>query len=37
MGSKLVVKLPDERSEGRALEPQTELGDAALEQFLVAQ
>ncbi len=34
---KLVVKLPDERFDRRALEPQPELGDAALEKFLVAQ
>ncbi len=33
----LVVKLPDERLERGALELQTELGDAALEKFLVAQ
>ena len=37
LGRKLVVKLPDERFERRALEPQAELGDPALEQFLVAQ
>ena len=37
MGSKLVIKLPDERSEGRALEAQAELGDPELEQLFVAQ
>ena len=34
---KLVVKLPDERFDPRAVEPQTELGDAAFEKFLVAE
>ncbi|PYK88036.1 MAG: hypothetical protein DMF47_01260, partial [Verrucomicrobia bacterium] len=34
---KLVVKLPDERFECRALEPQAQLGDAAFEKILVAQ
>src|SRR6185369_9268029 len=32
---KLVVELPDQRFERRALEPQTERGDATLEKFLV--
>jgi hypothetical protein len=30
---KLVVELPDERVECRAVEPQAELGDAPFEQF----
>ncbi len=34
LGRKLVVKLPDERLQRRALKPQTELGDAALEEIL---
>ena len=34
---KLVVELPDERFEPRALKPQAELGDAAFQKFLVAQ
>ncbi len=34
---KLVIELPDERFEWRALEPQTERGDAAFEKLLVAQ
>src|SRR5438552_10848273 len=37
LSRKLVVKLPDEWFERRALEPQAELGDAAFEKILVAQ
>ena len=37
LGRKLVVELPDQRFQRRALEPQTERGDAAFEKFLVAQ
>ena len=34
---KLVVKLPDERFQRGAFEPQAEFGDAAFEKFLIAQ
>jgi hypothetical protein len=34
---KLVPELPDEPFEDRALKPQAELGDAALEKILVAE
>jgi uncharacterized protein (DUF3820 family) len=36
LGRELVVDLPDEWLEWRALEPQPELGNAPLEQFPVA-
>src|SRR5437763_15013702 len=34
---KLIIKLFDQRLECRPLEPQTELGDAALEKLLIVQ
>ena len=37
MRRKLVIELTDERFERRSLEAQPELGDAALEKFVVAQ
>ena len=37
LGRKLLVKLPDERLDRRVLQQQPELGNAALEKFLVAQ
>src|SRR6267154_1801702 len=37
LGRKLIIKLFDQRLECRPLEPQTELGDAALEKLLIVQ
>ena len=37
VGRELVVELPDERFDRRAVEPQAELGDAAFEKFPVAE
>src|SRR6266550_6689849 len=37
LGRKLIIKLFDQRLECRPLEPQTELGDAALEKLFVTQ
>jgi hypothetical protein len=37
LGRKLIIKLFDQRLERRPLEPQTELGDAALEKLLIVQ